>query len=333
MKVRRISLSEWSDALPTDGIEVFHTPDVLRIMDDYATGELQLFGGFKGRELVGFLPVFVRDYPGVSVVLSPPPGFSVSRMGPVLMPRSPKRRKREELNRTFTEEVLRAIRADDMLTLFGMVLSTAYTDPRPYMWSGFDVEPRFTYCLDLRNTDEDEVLSNFTRDLRSEIHKFEDVPVDVTVEGPEGAIRVYDDYRERFAEQGANFPTPRAYTRDLVATLDDRARVYTAEGPDGTFLGGITVLYSNTTAYFWQGGMRANYQGLSVNSLLHWRIIRDILSDSALDSIDRYDLGRAAVERLGRYKSKFGPDLVPYYEVKSGKLMLLAKEAYKFITY
>lgn len=333
MNVRRISLTEWSDALPRDGIEVFHTPDVLRIMDDHATGDLQLFGGFKGQELVGFFPVFVRDYLGVSVVLSPPPGFSVSRMGPVVMPRSPKRRKREELNRTFIETVLQAIGADETLTLFGTVLSTAHTDPRPYMWAGFDVKPRFTYCLDLQNTDEDEILSNFTRDLRSEIRKFRDVSIDVTIGGPEHAIRVYDDYRERFAEQGANFPTPREYTRDLVATLDDRARVYTAESPDGTFLGGITILYSNTTAYFWQGGMRANYQGLSVNSLLHWRIIQDILSDSALDPIERYDLGRAAVERLGRYKSKFGPDLVPYYEVKSGTLMILAKEAYKFITY
>lgn len=61
MNVKRITLSEWSDALPRDGIEVFHTPDVLQVMDDYATGELQLFGGFKGQELVGFLPVFVRD--------------------------------------------------------------------------------------------------------------------------------------------------------------------------------------------------------------------------------------------------------------------------------
>ena len=333
MNVERISLSEWGDAIPADGVEVFHTPDVLEVMDAHAAGKLRLFGGYWGQELVGVLPVFVREYPGVTAVLSPPPGLSVSRLGPVLMSKSPKRRKQEELNRTFTEEVLETIGAHDALTLFGMVFSTAYTDPRPYMWTGFDVEPRFTYCLDLRNRDNEEVLSTFTRDLRSEIRKLEDLSLDVKVGGSPEAVRVYDDYRERFAEQGVNFPTPREYTRDLVEALDDRARVYTAESPDGEFLGGITVLYSNDMAYFWQGGMRANYEGLSVNSLLHWRIIEDILTDLALDSIDTYDLGRAAVERLGRYKSKFGPDLVPYYEVRSGKLMEFAKKAYAFITY
>lgn len=333
MNVHEVSLSEWEDVLPTAGIEVFHRPEVLRVMDAHATGELRLFVGFRGQEPVGVLPVFLRTVLGVTVVLSPPPGLSVSRLGPVVMAKSPKRRKQENLNHAFTEAVLDAIRADNALTLLGMVFSTEYDDPRPYQREGFDVEPRFTYRLDLGDTDEDEILNGFTRDLRSEIRRLEDTSLEVKVGGAADAIRVYDDYRARFAEQGVEFPTPRAYTRDLVATLGDRARVYTVESPSGEFLGGISVLYSNDTAYFWQGGMRADYEGLSVNSLLHWRIIQDILSSSALGSVDRYDLGRAAVQRLGRYKSKFNPDLVSYYEVRSSKLLLLAKKAYEFVTY
>lgn len=335
MNVRRVSLREWEDSLPADGTEVFHSPDVLRVMERHATGELRLYVGFRGEEPVGFFPAFAREFPGVTALLSPLPGFSVSRMGPVVTTDSPKRRKRERVNQAFTAELLDAVRSDGLLTLLAMVFGIDYTDPRPYMRAGFDVEPRFTYCLDLANTDPDAVLKGFTRDLRSEIRKLEETPLDAEVGGADAAVRVYDDYKARFAEQGAEFPTPRAYTRDLVAALreDDRARVYTVEDPDGEFLGGISVLYSNDTAYFWQGGMRAEYDGLSVNSLLHWRIIEDILSDPALDDVERYDLGRAAVQRLGRYKSKFNPELVPYYEVRSSKLILLAKKAYEFVTY
>lgn len=333
MNVTEVSLSEWADVLPAEQIEVFHTPEVLRVMNAHATGELRLFVGFRGQEPVGLLPVFLREFPGVTVALSPPPGLSVSRLGPAVMSKTPKRRKQETINQAFTEAVLDAVGTDRGLTLFGMVFSTEYVDPRPYQWKGFDVEPRFTYRLDLRDTDRDEVLKGFTRDLRTEIRKLEETSLEPSVGGAADAVRVYDDYRERFAEQGAEFPTPRAYTRELVATLDDRARVYTVESPSGEFLGGISVLYSDSTAYFWQGGMRADYEGLSVNSLLHWRIIEDILRDPELDSVERYDLGRAAVQRLGRYKSKFNPDLVPYYEVKSSKLMLLAKRAYEFVTY
>lgn len=333
MRVEQITVEEWADALPQRRTELYHMPDVLRVLDRYASGDLQLFGGFVGEELVGMLPVFVRRFPGVKAVISPPPGFSMSRMGPVVMSKSPKRRKREERNRAFTKEILDAVNGSDPLTLWGMVTSTEYTDPRPYQSAGFDVEPRFTYQLDLRDTESDEVLEGFTRDLRSEIRKLEDTQLTVDVGGAEAAVHVHDAYRKRFAEQGADFPTPQEYTRDLVATLGDRARVYTVGHPDEELFGGITVLYSNDTAYFWQGGMRANYQNLSVNSLLHWRIIEDVLSDPALDSIERYDLGRAAVQRLGRYKSKFNPDLVPYFEIRSGKLMLLAKKAYEFVTY
>jgi hypothetical protein len=333
MDVRRITLLEWADVLPSENVEVFHEPEVLRVVDAHTTFDLHLFVGYKGQESVGFLPVFVRDIPGASIVLSPLPGFSISRMGPLVTPNSPKRRKRERLNQTFTEAVLNEIRGDDVVTLFGMVLSTKYTDPRPYMREGFEVRPRFSYQLDIRNKTLDDLLEGFTRDFRTEIRKLEETPLDVTVGGSEAAVRVYDDYRSRFAEQGVEFPTPRAYTRDLVERLDDRARVYTAEDPDGEFLGGITVLYSDEIAYFWQGGMRSNYDGLSVNSMLHWRIIEDIHSDPALDSVYTYDLGRAAVQRLGRYKSKFNSDLVPYYEVRSGNLLTFAKKAYEFVTY
>ncbi len=333
MNVRRVTLGEWENSLPATGTEVFHSPEVLRVVDEYATGELRLYVGYRGEQPVGFLPAFVRELAGVRAVLSPIPGFSLSRMGPIVASNSPKQRKRERVNRTFTEQLLETLREGSLLTLVAMVFSTEYVDPRPYLRDGFDVVPRFTYALDLRETDAESVLKGFTRDLRSEIRKLEDTDLDVTVGGAADAVRVYDDYCERFAEQGAEFPTPRAYTREIVAALGDRARVYTAASPDGSFLGGVSVLYSGETAYFWQGGMRADYDGLSVNSLLHWRIVEDILTDPELDSIERYDLGRAAVERLGRYKSKFNPELVPYYEVRSSKLLWVAKKLYEFVTY
>lgn len=333
MQVQRISLGEWAEVLPAAKSEVFHKPEVLAVLAEHAPGDLRLYCGYRGDEPVALLPAFVREAPVGTAVLTPPPGFSVPRLGPVMNETSSKRRKQEQTNRKFTEAVLDATGARDALTLFWSVGGVGYADPRPYAWEGFDITPKHAYRLDLADETADEILAGFTRDLRSEIRKFEEVDLNVDVGGPDAAVRIYDDYRERFAEQGANFPTPRAYTRDLVEALDDRARAYTAETPDGEFLGGITVLYSDDTAYFWQGGMRANYQGLSVNSWLHWRIIEDVLRNPELAAIERYDLGRAVDDRLARYKSKFGSALVPYYEVKSGELVDVAKRAYKFVTY
>lgn len=327
MEIRELTLDDWRDRLPETGFEVFHTPEALAVVDEYADGDLRLLGGFRGQEPVGLLPVFVREQWSFTFVLSPPPGLSVPQLGPILMSTSPKRRKQEKLNERFTEAVLEAVDADAPRTLFGMVGGPRYADPRPYRWTDLNVEPRFSYALDLDGRSEGDVLDAFTRDLRSEIRKRDDLDVSIERGGPDEAERICGNLKQRHAEQGLTYPTPPEYTGDLVDALGERARVYVARAPDGTFLSGITVLYSNDEAMFWQGGTKANYENVSVNSLLHWKIIEDILTDSALDGIERYDLGNANNRRIARYKSKFDAELRPHYEVKSD-LMAIAKKAY-----
>jgi lipid II:glycine glycyltransferase (peptidoglycan interpeptide bridge formation enzyme) len=332
MRIEELSLSEWEDALPSDGFEVFHTPEALGVVESHTTGELRLYGGFKGQQPVGLLPVVVQERSLGTAVLSPPPALGIPRLGPVLMPTSPKRRKREKVNSSFTEQVLEEVDADSSLTLFRMVCNTGYVDPRPYRWADLDLDTSFTYSLDLDGADSAEVLKSFSKSLRREIRDGLDLDVSVTVHGVEAAHDVYEETRSRYAEQDQPFPMEWAYVRDLVSALDDRARVYVARTPDGEFLSGITVLYSNDAGYFWQGGARTTHRNVSVNSLLHWHIIQDIADDPPVEGVSRYDLMGANTERICRYKSKFGAELVPYYVVESpGKHMDVAKKAYQVL--
>jgi len=332
MRIESLTLAEWDNALPDDGFEVFHTPEALSVLDEHASGELRLYGGFKGQQPVGLLPAVVQERSLGTAVLSPPPGMGVPRLGPVLMPTSPKRRKREKVNSTFTEQVLDELAADRRTTLFRMICNTEYVDPRPYVWADLDLDTAFTYRLDLGETTADAVLDSFSKSLRREIRDGRDLDVTVTQEGIGGARAVYEHTRERYAEQDRQFPISWPYVRDLIVALDERARVYVARTPEGEFLSGITVLYSNDAAYFWQGGSRATYRNVSVNSLLHWRIVEDVVTDPPLDSVHHYDLMGANTERLCRYKSKFGADLVPYYVVESpGRHMDVAKRAYRML--
>lgn len=327
MDIKELTLTEWGRLLPDMGFEVFHTPEALAVIEAHTEGELRLFGGFRGDEPVGLFPAFVRRQLGLTIVLSPPPGLSVPRLGPILMPSSPKRRKQEKLNQRFTASILDALDADAIDTLFGMVASPEFADPRPYVSEGLSAVPRFSYVLDLGDADRDEVLGSFTRDLRKEIRKGDDLDVPIELGGPAEAERICGDLERRHAEQGLTYPTPQPFVDDLVKRLGDRARVYVARGPEGQYLSGITILYSNDRAMFWQGGTKANYDGVSVNSLLHWRIIEDILAGEPLDGVDSYGLGEVNNLRISRYKSKFNGDLVSNYEVKSD-LMTLAKKAY-----
>lgn len=332
MRLEELSIPEWEDALPDDGYEVFHSPELLRVVDDYCSSKLQLFGGFKGRESVGLMPVFVREMTVGRLVTSPPPGLGIGRLGPVLMPTSPKQRKRESENREFARKVIEATSATGPFTLFRMPCGIQYEDPRPFQWMGLSVEPGFTYRLDLASATDEQILNSFSRDLRKDIRNGNEAGVTIQTRGIEGAKRVYRSMQERFREQGTSHPMSWEFVRDVLDALEDNARVYVAESDEGDFLSGMIVLYSNGTAYNWKGGSKPSIRNTSIspNNLLHWRIIEDVLTDPKLDPIERYDLYTANDERLARYKSSFGGTLTPYYIVESAGLpMEAAKRAYQ----
>ena len=329
MEVRQLTLAEWEDALPDTGFEVFHLADALDVLAEYAAGELRLYGGFKGNQPVALLPTFVRQVGPGWMVTSPPPSMGVQRLGPILMPNSPKQRKQESVNRQFIEGVLDDLDVDRLTSLVRIVCSPSYDDPRPFQWENFELQSVFTYQV---TAQENDVMASFSKSLRREIRNLEDSKVTVGIEGSAAAKKVYDDVVDRYAYFDEEFGPDWEYVEDIVTALDDRARVYVARGPDGQYLSGVITLYSNDVAYNWLGGSRASYENNSVNSLVHRAIIRDLIKEPLVDSISRYDLMGANIERLCRYKAKFGGEVVPYFAIETpGRRMDLAKRAYRFV--
>lgn len=334
MNCKRISLTEWEQALPKTGFEVFHTPAALEVIDQHSSGDLQLFAGYNGDRPVGLLPTVVQERSLGKVILSPPPGLGIPRLGPLLMPASPKRRKQEKQNSDFIAGILDLLGADESRSLLRSICPPTYDDPRPFTWNGLSVETAFTYSLDTTDMASDSLLKSFSKSLRREIRDANELDIEVHIEGPETASRVHEETRKRYAEQNRDYSLDQSYVEDLVSTLskDNRCRVYAARTADGEFLTGITTLYSNDAAYFWQGGARTQYDGVSINSLLHWHIVKDIIDNPPLETVTSYDLMGANTERLCRYKSKFSAELVPYYIAESsGRGMNLAKKAYEIM--
>lgn len=334
MDVNRIELEEWRDGLPASGFEVFHDPDALAVLDDYTDAELHCYAAFKGEHIVGMVPLFVSDRSIGRTVFSPPVSVGVPRLGPIIDPHSPKQRKWERINSALADGVTDALGLDDRTTLFRMTCPVGYTDPRPYSWNDLSMEPQFTYVVDIAGCDDvEDVMGGFSKSLRNEMRRLDDVDLSIEIEGVESALRVYDDVVEQFAEHDETAPASRPFIRDLLSTLDDdRWRVYVARGPGGAYQSGIITLFSNDLAYYWQGGVRASYENISVNNLLHRVILEDLVADPELESITGYDLVGANTERLCEYKGKFNGELRPYYVVESSGLeMQLAKSTYKKI--
>ncbi|ARS90224.1 GNAT family N-acetyltransferase [Natrarchaeobaculum aegyptiacum] len=332
MDVDRIDLETWADALPNRGGEVFHDPDALAVLDAHTDAEMRLYGAFKGQQAVGLLPVFVDEKPVGRTVTSPPPGLGVPRLGPVIFPNSPKRRKWERINAELAEGVLADLAVDQRTTLFRMTAPVGYEDPRPYAWNDLAVDPRFTYVVDLEGCgDLEDAMAGFSKSLRNEMRRYEDSDVEIGTEGIDAALRIYEDVVDQYAAYDDEAPMTRTFLRDLLAAFDeDRWRTYVARDPDGEYLSGILTLFGDELAYYWQGGVTASYDHVSVNNLLHAVVLEDLVTDPDLESITGYDLVGANTERLCEYKGKFNGELRPYYVVESAGLeMAVAKSAYQ----
>lgn len=333
MDVRRLTPSEWERTLPDSGREVFHAMPALEVLERHSQCDLRLYAGFNGDRPVGLLPIFVRDGPLMTRgVFSPPPGMNVPHLGPVLMVASPKQSTLEKRNREFVKAVLEDV-GIDRWTLPYLSCTPQYDDPRPFEWMGLDKEARFTYHLEVDDAEPDELLSSFSQSRRREIRDAQETDVRIELGDEADARAVYRATEDRFAEEGEWFPTEWEYVADMLATLGERSRVYVARSPEDEFLGGIVALYSNDAAYFWLGGTRTTYDDVPVNSLLHWRIIRDIVEDPPVDSVWRYDMVGAGRHRLSRYKSKFGPELRSYFFITAdGPPMSMMVDGYKQYT-
>lgn len=332
MELRQVDVTEWDDALPSSGFEPFHTATGLSLLDEYAPGDLQLYGGFKGEQAIGLFPAFVNERAVGRTVVSPPLSMAVPRLGPIVTPNSPKQRKQEQVTTRFTEAVLEALEVDSQRTLVHLLLSTTQPDPRPYIWNGLTVAPEFTYLLDVEGRTLDDLLAGFSRDLRKDINRGADLDVSVDVEGVDAARVVYDDVAERYREQGESLGVPWPFVRDVVTSFDERCRVYVARDGDDEFRNGMIFLYSNDAVYSWFGGTRDTVDSVSTKSLVQWRMLTDLVEEPPIESVTRYDLSGANTERLCRYKSAFGGSLAPYYRVESGgATMKLAKRAYQAV--
>jgi lipid II:glycine glycyltransferase (peptidoglycan interpeptide bridge formation enzyme) len=200
-----------------------------------------------------------------------------------------------------------------------LAMSPELTDARPFSWRAFEVRPRYTYRLDLR--DLERVQEGFAKSLRHEIRKAESKGVTVSSESDvEGFVRLHDRTMERQKLK----PEYRGEAlRALSRNLGDRAQIYVAR-EEGEISCAALVLRDASRAYYAYGAADGERFGTGAPSLLQWRVIQD-LSEKR---IFVYDLCGANTANVVSFKEQFGGSLVAWYEVSmenSGRLPLRSR--------
>ncbi|MFC7068821.1 GNAT family N-acetyltransferase [Halobaculum lipolyticum] len=290
----------------------FHRAESLAALARAADARLHRLGGFKGQEPVGVFPVFELERGPVTGVFSPPPDLKVPYLGPSLVVRGsrPKRRRLERQHHEFVERALDHLAATVDPSLVHLRTPPGYEDVRPFSWRAYDVDPRYTYVVDL-SRDADDLLASFSSDARRNVTDDYDVDYTIDVGGPAEIRTIVERTAARYAEQGEPFPVEPDFVVDLYEALPEGMVRPTVCRVDGDVVAGTICIEGYGTAIRWLGSAKPAGD-LPANDIIDWRYCR-----AAADrGVTAFDLAGANNQRIAEYKAKFSPDLVPYYRLK-----------------
>lgn len=280
-----------------------HRHEALEAMAAASGATLHLLCGFKGQEPVGLLPVFEQTRGPLRFVYSPPTELELQYLGPVLLDTGQlKQRKAEQWHRRFVDGCVEWLDRNVDADFVSIRTVDRYLDARPFLWNDFEVEPSYTYVLDL-TPGVDELFERFSSGARKNIRDADETAYTVEEGGHRTIRRTVRNLHRRIADHGDEFGLDPEFAVTLYEDLPDGyVRPYECR-VEGEYAGGIITVERGDTVYRWQGGAKPDVE-FPVNDLLDWHIIRDAIDRDRT----RYDLVGAMIPQLCEYKSKFGPD-------------------------
>jgi len=255
------------------------------------------------------MPVFSRHFGPVVALMSPPPRLGIEYLGPSFAVGSAE----DGGKRT---KVLKAL-LDWVVTEFGPSFFYARTvplmrDARPFLWSGHDVRPLYTYTLALTENVE-HVFAKFDRKLRSDLNRTSG-KVDVRSGGSDLCSRVHEFVSARYRLRGMTFGSDKQYLLELYEGLGSAAFQPIGAYADSGLEAAAIVTFHRKRASYWQGATRIGGPRLPLTDHLVWYAIR--LANER--GCDEFELVGANTPRLDSYKSKFRPTLEQFFEISKG---------------
>jgi hypothetical protein len=289
---------------------LFHTVEWLKIVQKQVNAEYLPLIFYKGIQIVAIYPVFIQKQGPVKVALSPPSKSYMLYLGPVIAGyESMKQDKRESTYIQIQQEMDNYIFKIKGCKYARIRSSPGLFDSRPLRWSGYSVEPLYTYRIDLTQGIE-HVWEQFDRKLRIEINKAIREGVTVRFGVQEDLEFIHDSLYARYVEQGLSPVNYKKFLQDLYKKFyPDNLKIFVAEY-NGKRVGGTINLVFKKGMYLWVGIPKTDLVGISVNDLIQWEAIKW----AQTNGLDYYEEMDAGIDpRLRHFKSKYNPDLVIWY--------------------
>ncbi len=295
---------------------LFHSWKWLKIMEKFNKkvvfsrtykGVLYPLTVWDGDELVGIFPIFFYHTPFFNMACSPP--FSVENyyLGPVIKHDSQMKEHRRYMRFFEFQKAVDGFLKNTLKPSYISVhTSPGFLDPRPYIWSGYEVRPEFTNIINLLQG-EKTVWGNFNQGVKKSVTKLEKGGITID-DGTKGDLEVVFG----LLSQRDRIHTSKEFLFEIYDNFSpENVRFITAK-KDGVTVTGLLAMVYKKNVSIWTGSPRITIGGISPNYILYWELIKWACERafSTFEIIGGNDL------TLFPFKTKFGGRITPYYSMK-----------------
>lgn len=228
------------------------------------------------------------------------------RLGPWLdLGDATKSSRRYELEKDLTNALIEQLPRYDMLQL---TCHSGITNMLPFVWNGFDEMARYTYVIDLAQSEE-ELWGALRENIRRESRKARKQLKVEAIDDVEACIQVIG---KTYARQGNPNPFDSLPMRRLDAACAERGRreILVARDESGAIHATLYLVWDGKVTYYLAGGADPELRTSGAHSLLVWEaIVR-----SKARSVE-FDMTGSMVEGIERFFRAFGGQQRVYFSL------------------
>jgi lipid II:glycine glycyltransferase (peptidoglycan interpeptide bridge formation enzyme) len=323
--------SEWDRVVDSSAnATLFHRWEWLKTVEKYTRTTLYPIIGIEDGTPIGIFPLFLQKMTVIKLLFSPPPATTIPYLGPVMIQKEGSRNYDNESSfMDFCSKVFEFSSSKIKPNYARIALPPGVYDSRPFIWSGYEVEPYYCYYMDLTKTDSDGILRNLKKRLRNGIYRATRFGV-IIREGGEDELEVlYGLMQRRYKEQDKLVTVSKLYLNEIYNKFKKNIKVWVADYKGEIITGTIDLCYKNKVSS-WIGNPKPEIGSVNANDLLNWTAIK-WACDSGLSGY--LQMGTAGVPRLYSFYSKFNFELLLSLTAKkySSPLSKIMENAYTHV--
>jgi hypothetical protein len=302
---------------------LYHKWDFLQLVEKYTGYKLLPYGVYKGEQMICVFPLFYKKAFGIKLVFSPPPQSGIPYLGPVMNKDyfSIKQDKKESYINQVAQEIdaeLKKIAPN----YFSVVMVPGFIDIRPFQWLNYQANPSYTYTFDLRPETE-EIFKNFTSLCRQNIRKGENTQCQ-TIRCDDTSF-LTDLLTERYHEQGLRHAVNKAYLKEALETYPEHLFLCCLS-VNGKIIG-ATLNQVYKWYLVWMGLAKPRDENYKyANEFMIWQLMQQAKSLG----LNKFEISGANKQSLCKYRSKFNPQLEPYFTITRKDTFGILAEAFYY---